>query len=410
MDTNFSKAKIFMVTAVIVVVLISPTTFSFAKAQVSIVPPSPSVGAMVANSYFAAAPSTYQPELVGPLKVMRSATVDVNAMTVTLPLYLGRIQANSTSHTPAKNIWYILTDTNDKGNADQLGLNFSPKLAFSNVGHAVRVATLENNTGLTFNAGTVDFSPNRTVVPGAAPNYFPPKVATPGAVGDKDYSPLVRIQNAGNVIYNAPIVAAAVDAKVLAPFCTGTPDYRLVSDQVVHICPGTGPNVFFGSEASFSGTVTLKLTQGFSFGRPVLYLTTDSNNAVGAALQDVTYAPALRAIATGHDDSFASAIERLFAIVNGPTGKDNPQRQGLDSAIIDGLSPLNVLGGIPTVATDYSPLWDVNLATWTQKSLANHYDSRLNGEFQILGFVNEGWMKFGQSGIIVNCPIVMRLL
>jgi hypothetical protein len=136
-------------------------------------------------------------------------------------------------------------------------------------------------------------------------------------------------------------------------------------------------------------------------------LTTDSNNPVAAALQDVTYAPALRDIATGHDDSFASAIERLFAIVN---GNDNPQRQGLNSAIIDGLSPLNILGGIPTVATDYSPLWDVNLATWTQKSLVNHYDSRLTGEFQVLGFINEGWMKFGLSGIIVNCPIVMRLL
>ena len=33
-----------------------------------------------------------------------------------------------------------------------------------------------------------------------------------------------------------------------------------------------------------------------------------------------------------------------------PTGKDNPQRQGFNSALTDGLSPLNVLGGIPTIA------------------------------------------------------------
>jgi len=25
-------------------------------------------------------------------------------------------------------VWYIVTDTDDKGNADQLGLNYSPKL------------------------------------------------------------------------------------------------------------------------------------------------------------------------------------------------------------------------------------------------------------------------------------------
>jgi hypothetical protein len=46
----------------------------------------------------AAAPSTYQPELVGPLKVMRSANVSVSANgtgTVTLPLYLGQIKEGS---------------------------------------------------------------------------------------------------------------------------------------------------------------------------------------------------------------------------------------------------------------------------------------------------------------------------
>lgn len=86
---------------------------------------------------------------------MRSADVNVTADTVTLPLYLGQIKANPTTHIPAKNIWYVLTDSNDKGNADQLGLNFSPKLTFANGGHAVRVATLEKDISLTFNAGTV---------------------------------------------------------------------------------------------------------------------------------------------------------------------------------------------------------------------------------------------------------------
>ena len=63
------------------------------------------------------------------------------------------------------------------------------------------------------------------------------------------------------------------------------------------------------------------------------------------------------AIATGHNDSAFSAVERIFAFINGPTGKDNPQRQGFNSALTDGLLPLNVLGGIPTIATDYGPMW-----------------------------------------------------
>jgi hypothetical protein len=39
--------------------------------------------------------------------------------------------------------------------------------------------------------------------------------------------------------------------------------------------------------------------------------------------------------------------------------------------------PWNVLGGIPTIATDYSPIWDVNIEQWTQKAIDNGYRSRM---------------------------------
>jgi hypothetical protein len=109
-------------------------------------------------------------------------------------------------------------------------------------------------------------------------------------------------------------------------------------------------------------------------------------------------------------------VERLFAVTNGQTGKDNPQRQGFNSAISDGLSPLNVLGGIPTIGLDYSPMWDMNLGQWTEQAISNHYTSRVIDEFEYLRFVQEGWITapgggpFGSAGIIVNCPIVARLL
>ena len=73
-----------------------------------------------------------------------------------------------------------------------------------------------------------------------------------------------------------------------------------------------------------------------------------------------------------------------------------------------------MLGGIPTVATDYSPLWDMNLYQWTQQSIANSYRSRLTEEFQILSFAERGFItgpdgaKFGSIGAIINCPIVHR--
>jgi hypothetical protein len=143
---------------------------------------------------------------------------------------------------------------------------------------------------------------------------------------------------------------------------------------------------------------------------------TDTNNPLTATLEDSIYAPGLKDIQGGGDDSLFSPVERIFVFVNGHIGKDNPQRQGLDSAIADGESPLNVLGGIPTVATDYSPIWDVNPAVWTRKAIELGYRARMTEEFSILGMVEKGWItgldgkKFGSVGLVVNCPIVYRFL
>ena len=73
-----------------------------------------------------------------------------------------------------------------------------------------------------------------------------------------------------------------------------------------------------------------------------------------------------------------------------------------------------MFGGIPTVATDYSPLWDLNLGVWTEEAINKTYRSRLTEEFQILKFAQDGWItgpnggKWGSTGLIVNCPIVWR--
>lgn len=264
------------------------------------------------------------------------------------------------------------------------------------------MATLEADATLTFENGAVDFSPERSVVPGDGDNAFPPRSAEPGSVGDESYSPLVRIENAGNAVYNAPVVAYGASAEEIS-FRDGDPDYSLVHDKVTAICPE-------------AGTVTIALIPGFSFARPVLYLSTVAPDPLVAALEGATLAPGLRDIAVGRDDSAFSAVERIFITANGPTSVDNPQRQGLNSALMGEGAPLNVLGGIPTIATDYSPLWDANLGEWTQAAIANGYRSRVSEEFQILGLAEQGWITGlgggddGSVGIIIDCPIVWRIL
>lgn len=359
-------------------------------------PASPSVGADIPETYFGPAPSTVDPSLIGPLQLLTAGQLDRRAGTITLPLYRGIMQGDGS------NVWYILTDTTDQGNADALGLNYAPKLNYAGTGRAVRNVHLAADGLLVFFEGTVDFSPERRVEPASESMGFPPRVAEPGSVGDWSYTPLVRIVNAGGHIYNAPVIAFGASAEQIN-FPNGNPDYSLVHDKVLSI-------------DMENETVTILLTPGFSFARPVLYISTETSAPDVAALEGATFAPGLQDITVGHDDSAFSAVERIFVMANGPTGCENPQRQGLNSAILDGRGPLNVLGGIPTVATDYSPLWDVNLGMWTQESIDANYRSRVLEEFQILGLVEEGFItgpggtEYGSVGVVVNCPIVFRFL
>ncbi|MDQ3067757.1 MAG: hypothetical protein M3R12_11515 [Actinomycetota bacterium] len=368
------------------------------SSAVDIPPAPPSVGTAVPLSYFGPTPSQVDKRLVGPVQLLRSGELDLKKNTIELPLYLGHLE-------DGRNVWFILTDTTDERNAEALGLNHSAKLHYSDVGNAVRSGRLTKQAGLVFDNGAVDFSPARVLRPGKGRNAFPPSVARPGSVGDGDYSPLVKIQNAGGHIYNAPVVAFDVTAAQIRA-CKTRPNYRLVHDRVARICPG----------GNGGGTVTIKLTPIFSFARPSLYMSTEASDPMVATLDAGTHTPAMADIPVGRDDSVFSAVERLFVIANGPTGKNNPQRQGLNSALADGRPPLNIIGGIPTLALDYSPMWDLNLGFWTPNAVRRGYRSRLIDEFQLLGFVRDGHItgmggkRFGSTGIVVNCPIVHRFL
>jgi hypothetical protein len=351
-----------------------------------------SIGASVGLSYFGPSPSTTNQSLVGPVQLLKSGQVDATKGTITVPLYLGHMK-------DGRNVWYILTDVDDADVADLLGLNFSAKMSY--MSRAARTANLDQNGDLVFDKGTVDFSPTRQVVPGPPGHEFPPSQAQPGAVGDSDYSPYVQVVNAAGVIYNAPIVAFNVSENDIN-FPNGNVDYSKVHDQVVAIDPA-------------NMTVTLNVINGFSFGKPVWYLSTDASIPLAAAIEHNTYAPLMAALHLGGDDSFSSPIERIFIATNGAYGCANPQRQGLSADLADGFRPNNVVGGIPTNALDYSPAWDAQLFEWTQGAIDHGYRGQVREEFQILTFVQDGLItgpggkKFGSSGFSINCPIVQRL-
>jgi len=357
-------------------------------------PAPPSVGATVDLSYFGPSPSSVDRSLVGPVQLLNTGPIDSVAGTITIPLYLGHML-------DGRSVWYILTDVDDSDVAAELGLNFSAKLTFA--ANAARTANFDVNNDLVFNQGTVDFSPVRSVTPGPPGNEFPPTAFQPGAMGDSNYSPLVQVVNAAGVIYNAPIVAFNVTADQIN-FPNGNVDYSKVHDQVLAIDP-------------VNMTVTLNLITGFSFGRPVWYISMDASIPLAAAIEHNTLAPLMANLPLGRDDSFSSPIERIFLAANGPEegGCANPLRQGLSADLADGHRPNNVLGGIPTIALDYSPTWDAQIYQWTPAAIAAGYRGQLREEFQILTFVQDGLLTapggapFTTSNFSINCPIVIRL-
>ena len=274
--------------------------------------------------------------LVGPVDLLRSGNVNYGVLSnYTLPLYKGLSAAN-------QSYWWIVTDTSDRGNAEQLGVNFAAKMRFAaqgvdinGLGGAEQVMIV-NNT-IWARKGMVDFSPVRKIVPGASAP-FPPASVQPGSVGDAQYSPFIQIMNAGGEVWNAPIIAGDVTDDYLNQFCDGVPAnmttdfYSKVHDQVLSICPR-------------DSVVTMKTVQGFSFGKSVLYFIADGSDPLPATLDGGTYAPRLSVIRTGGDDSLFSGVERFFVSTNGFTNADlaagapnnethHPWRQGLNSAIL----------------------------------------------------------------------------
>ncbi len=289
--------------------------------------------------------------------------------TVTLPLYRGTSRGRT--------VWYILLDSSSGDDAQARGINRSQKLANARGSTAVQMVSVRN--------GVVDFPASvnfafgtRSIVPG--PQGFPPRTATFSASGEDGYSPLIQLPD--GTIENAPQVA---------------------NDT------GHAPKVKAIDFAAL--TVTLEETPGFQGGKAVRYLSTDASLDVAAALENVTFAPALNGAPTLVEDGTDSSRTSLAAFVNGQTGAGNPQRQGLNSAILDGLSPLNVLRWNPSQGR-YSPLWDVHLAAWTPAAVAARSNLRQMDFGDILGLADHGQVTapdgspFAASGFIVNCPII----
>ena len=302
-------------------------------------------------------------------------------------------------------VYYVITDASDQTLAMQLGVNFTPKLANVAGTSAVQLSSSTHPTSIIVPAG-VDFSPMHVLV--AGPGGFPPSAAAPGAVGNQGYSPLVQLPN--GMVINAPQIGDGMS--------TDSSDKTHWADKV-------------NSVDFVHNTVTYNETNGCYEKQSVHYLSFDSSVALAAAIEDVTLAPALNNVPfpdcgtrdinvappPGGFINPGCARESLIAFTNGQTGKDNVQRQGLNAAILDGHSSMNILEDVPNIGGqfNYSPMWDIHLVQWDasiqipdrlrQTDFATA-EALVGSQTQSITPSGTTSNTFQSSGFIVNCPLV----
>lgn len=314
--------------------------------------------------------------------------------TVTYPLRTGMAAGHL--------VYYFITDASDQSVALALGTNFTPKLANSANTSAVQHSASIDPTSINVPGG-VDFSPARVLV--AGPTGFPPSAAAPGAVGSQGYSPLVQLPS--GVVINAPQIGDGAS--------TNAADKSHWADKVESVDLA-------------NRTVTYDETNGCYEDQSVHYVSTDASAAGPAAIEDVTFAPALGNVPSadcGTNDinqnppfiNPGCGRESLIAFINGQTGRDNVQRQGLNAAILDNESPLNILEDVPNPGGqfNYSPMWDIHLVKWNdsvptanrlrQTDLARA-EALVGTQAQSITADGTTSNTFQATGFIVDCPLV----
>jgi hypothetical protein len=316
---------------------------------------------------------------------LSSGQVDLTREVVRLPLHRGRLVSGET-------VWFVLTDVSDLETSKKFGLTWAPTLSTAKDLASTRVAEMDESNIFTFKSGRVDFSPEQTLTAGEAPNFFPPKLARAGSVGDAHYSPLVRMANRNDTVFNAPMIAFNVGPEKLS-FCGGNPDYSIVTDSVASICPD-------------NGTVDLKLRKGFANGKHLRYLSFDANSEESAALEASTFAPA------ESDILQSGATEIIYTIVNGRTGRTDPERQGLNSALSGEGYSLDILAQFSELSAGYSPMWDVQLAEWSKEAIEKNQRKLITDGDDVVAKSNTGLLvspgggPVRTTGNLVNCPVV----
>lgn len=345
------------------------------------------------------------------LTIASAVLVDLDRDLARLPLHRATVGGQS--------VWYVVTDVSDRGLAEQLGLNFAPRLSNLVTPECPEcVQTIESDPVLGDDVvefkGMPDFSPERVLVPGPD-GGFPPAFAQPGGIAGPGYSPYVHIAGT-DIVYDAPVVAVG-DGPFDVTAHTNTHDRALAVDTQAM-------------------TADMGFIRAFSNGEDIFYLNFDASSPLAATIERSTFSPGLGlspAPDRNRDPDTASAA--IFVVANGQTGVTSPPAQGLDHVIADGrnaedlnlgntdlLEALrlggdahNVLDVFPTLrnrrlAELYTPDWDLHLGVWSDEAVAAglntaQADANTIRRLAARGLITSpGGTLLRSERSVINCP------
>jgi len=333
--------------------------------------------------------------------------VDLELNTVKLPLHKGVVGGTT--------VWFVITDVSDRDLAEELGLNFAPRLAnvTKNCVPCAQSVTSDRvlADGVEF-LGKPDFSPTRLVKLGLG---LPP-AAVPGSEADLNYSPFVAIKGT-DIVYDAPIVA------------TGDGPFDIVAHDT------TLDRVFAIDTDAM--TVDFSFIRGFSGGEHIFYMSFESSAPLTATLERSTFAPVL-GFTPSPDQGLEPESSRaaLFNFLNGQVGPASPPAQGIPHVLMDGMASLDagpqnpqlsealrkggdfhaVLDLFPTfddreLADLYTPLWDVQFGVWSDAAVAEKLNTAQTDGNQIRQLAEQGLLTspggspLASNREVVNCPV-----
>jgi hypothetical protein len=277
-----------------------------------------------------------------------------------------------------------------------MGLNYSPKMKYA-LGAGSQTVGFDG--GVMRFKGSVDFSPERMVVPGVF-SPFPPRVAKPGAVADAEWSSMV-VMPSGDVL----------------------------NVQVMHNASGTHDRV--KSVDMEKRTVTISLLDGFQGGKQYFYhMVTDVSAELPATLENGVFSSRLAMVPVYGQSTptLPSALLGFSPVVNGLINTSTHQDQGFaDSINNGGIDPINVFPVGPdndnrSQSNNYSPLWDAHISMWTPAGIAAGKVRRITSFDDLQKLVRAGYVTSAAdnpagpgnafvaglrpSKAIVNCPVI----